>query len=987
MIFSKQNVTFSGEPKPLRISRATLPLIILAMPFALHALSPDIAVRQYLHTSWTQEQGFPLPPVATLVQSTDGYLWLGTDKGLMRFDGIRFTDWPTISGQKPFAAHVYKLHTLGDNGLLAFTVPGIWRVDAKRAVPDHGLEKLPCDAILSAVSDGEGGFWMVSLCQSSGVVARWMRDGSIQTYGVDEGIKPGVRSIFRDRQGVLWLASTEGLCRWTPGEMEVCLKTQPLDQAAIRDDCEGRLLVVDATLRQAFRLMGDHLEPLAPPVPDAAFNAPNVLRDRDGNVWIGTNGAGLLRIVHGRIERFTAKEQLSSNLVHSLLEDHEGNIWVATARGIDRFREPNLVRLSSEDGLSGDVVHTVFSGKSGVWLGMSGSGIDFADGKHITRFSSSPRRPGASVLSLYEDRAGRLWAGTSAGFTLRDGDRISEILTAGGEHLDRVWNVSGDRDGNIWLGDQYRGLFRVDRASNRAMKVDTANSEDVLYRLVVTPSGEAWLGYYKGGLTVLDHGIEKHYSESDGIAKGVRALYVDDSGAIWVGTARGLSRYQSGKWSTWTKSDGLPEGSIDAISTDIRNGLWLCSGGELLRMDLASLSQSAPTGHLTFARTEGLRMINGSASPSPTITRDRQGRIWVASMDGAAIIDPAKLVRNTVPPPVVIERVTADGKALDTASGVVHFQGRNLQIAYTGLSLTAAERVRFRYRMAELGRNWTDAEAHRDVTYVDLKPGNYSFQVTAANNDEVWNEKGATLAIVVDPYFYQTTWFGALCLAVIAAIAWGVHQFRVRQVVTRVQLIAAERTRFSRELHDSLLQGFTGVIYQLEAAVKLFDLAPAKSKKGLEKALDQADKSLREARQLITSMRIPALDSATLSEALRSTTAELTAGTTVDFHFEAKGRAKPLHYDVEANLFLIAREALTNSLKHSGATRIHMELNYAGGVKLAIEDNGAGFDADAARTKEGHHGFRGMEERARAISAQFTVTSSPGKGARIEVSL
>ncbi|HJZ97366.1 MAG TPA: histidine kinase, partial [Candidatus Solibacter sp.] len=460
-----------------------------------------------------------------------------------------------------------------------------------------------------------------------------------------------------------------------------------------------------------------------------------------------------------------------------------------------------------------------------------------------------------------------------------------------------------------------------------------------------------------------------------------------DSGTIWVGTVNGLSRYQNGRWTTWTKSRGLPEASIDAIAMDNRNGLWLISAGDLIRVDLASLHESGPVAQLSYTRTDGLRLINGSISSSPIIIRGRQGRMWIATMDGAAVFDPARLIRNRVPPPVVIEQVTVDGQALDIASGEVHYRGRNLQITYTGLSLTAAERARFRYRMNGVDQDWTDAAARRAVAYVDLKPGSYRFQVAAANNDGVWNEQGSSVAIVVDPYFYQTTWFAAICVGIALAIAWGIHQIRVRQVVTRLQVIAAERARFSRELHDSLLQGFSGVIYQLEAAVKLFDLAPAKSKKGLEKALDQADKSLREARQLITSMRIPALDNATLSEALRSTTVELTAGTTVEFHYEVKGRAKPLHYDVEANLFLIAREALTNSLKHSNATRIRMELNYTSGVRLTVEDNGAGFDTDAARVKEGHQGFRGMEERARTIGGQFTVTGSPGKGARIEVSL
>src|SRR5262249_326319 len=436
-----------------------------------------------------------------------------------------------------------------------------------------------------------------------------------------------------------------------------------------------------------------------------------------------------------------------------------------------------------------------------VGLGKSGNGINLADGVRFARFPSSPSRPGASVLSIYEDGAGHLWTGTSAGLTLHRGDHVTEVLTATGERLEHVWNISGDSAGNIWLSDQFRGLFHIGAESTRAMRVDVTNSQDV-DRLVFTPDGDIWLGHYKGGITVLHQGTARHYADSDGISGGVRALYADDSGTIWVGTVNGLSRYQNGRWTTWTKSRGLPEASIDAIAMDNRNGLWLISAGDLIRVDLASLHESGPVAQLSYTRTDGLRLINGSISSSPIIIRGRQGRMWVATMDGAAVFDPARLIRNRVPPPVVIEQVTVDGQALDIASGEVHYRGRNLQITYTGLSLTAAERAGFRYRMNGVDQDWTDAAARRAVAYVDLKPGSYRFQVAAANNDGVWNEQGSSVAIVVDPYFYQTTWFAAICVGIALAIAWGIHQIRVRQVVTRLQVIAAERARFSRELHD-----------------------------------------------------------------------------------------------------------------------------------------------------------------------------------------
>jgi signal transduction histidine kinase len=290
--------------------------------------------------------------------------------------------------------------------------------------------------------------------------------------------------------------------------------------------------------------------------------------------------------------------------------------------------------------------------------------------------------------------------------------------------------------------------------------------------------------------------------------------------------------------------------------------------------------------------------------------------------------------------------------------------------------------------MYSLDSHWTEAGTRRNVAYMNLPPGHYRFQVIAANNDGLWNNAGAEVALRVDPYFYQTKWFALLCLTSALLLIWSVHQLKVRRVVSRLQLITAERIRFSRELHDSLLQGFAGVVYLLEAAALQFEAAPELSKQRLERAIDQADRSLREARQMIVSMRIPALENSTLPEALRSTAAQMVSGVPVDFQFELKGRVHQGPYDVEGNLFLMAREAVTNCLNHAAATRIRLELCYTPKeLHMTIEDDGRGFDPEMALAKPDHYGFRGMHERARHIGAVLTVDSAPGSGTKIEATV
>jgi signal transduction histidine kinase len=374
---------------------------------------------------------------------------------------------------------------------------------------------------------------------------------------------------------------------------------------------------------------------------------------------------------------------------------------------------------------------------------------------------------------------------------------------------------------------------------------------------------------------------------------------------------------------------------------------------------------------------------------NPRLAHSRDGRIWVCTEDGVAVIDPARMKPNPVPPPVVIEQVIADGKTYDPNLRVeTAFRGHDLQIVYTGISLTAPERVRFRYRMEGLDSQWTDAGTRRNVSYINLPPRHYRFQVIACNSDGLWNNAGADFALRVDPYFYQTKWFALLCLTAIALAVWFAHQLKVRRVVSRLQLIAAERVRFGRELHDSLLQGFSGVVFLLEAAARQFDTAPGMAKQRLDRAIDQADRSLREAREMIVSMRIPALENSTLPDALRTTAAEMVFGMPVDFQFEIKGRPRQGPYNVEANLFLLAREALRNALKHASARRIRLELCYTPKeLHLTIQDDGVGFEPEVAAAKAGHFGLHGMQERARLIRGTFRVNSAPGRGATIEVTV
>jgi two-component sensor histidine kinase len=565
-----------------------------------------------------------------------------------------------------------------------------------------------------------------------------------------------------------------------------------------------------------------------------------------------------------------------------------------------------------------------------------------------------------------------------------------EVLTVGGRHLDRVFNISGNHSGEVWAADSRLGLFML-RDGVAHPVTFAAPQGHAIYHLLLARDGAMWVGCYRGGISVVREGAATHYDSGDGLGGGtVRAIYEDHTGAIWAGTEDGLSRLHDGRWTTWTTAQGLPEGGVQSIVEDESDGLWLMTSAGLLRLPRSSLN--GPVGSLTYmlyGRAEGLRLIKNGAMSNPRLTRSGDGRLWVCTEDGVAVVDPARVRSNPVPPPVVIEQATLDGKTLDiTSTGPVQFRGRDLQITYTGISLMVPERVHFRYRMHNLDRDWTDAGTRRNVAYANLPPGPYRFQVIASNNDGVWNTVGASLPLRVTPYFYETTWFALACVVAILLLAWSIHWLKVRRLVSRFQLIAAERTRFTRELHDSLLQGFSGVVYQLEAAARQFDAAPEVSKQRLTRALDQADESLREARQMILSMRIPALENSTLPEALAATARQIVEGMPLQFDVRITGRVRQGHYDLEANIFLLVREAVTNAVNHSSAEHIWVELNYtARQLCVMVKDDGVGLDPETAMAKTGHWGLSGMQERIRQIGGTFKLESAPGRGTRLEISV
>jgi signal transduction histidine kinase/ligand-binding sensor domain-containing protein len=948
------------------------------------ALSPSLEIRRYLHTSWADRDGNPLGPINAIAQPRDGYLWMATGRGILRFDGVRFSAPPLRPGQSLPEGPVFRLLAAHDGSVWFSSEAGLsrWQDGAVRTYPTSQAGR----ANRRVLEDAAGRIWILTNEPALNAVASLAPgDNAVRRYSTSDGLPAEeIRTIAVAGPGSLWVAAGSGICRWTPGSPANC---QPLPGAAwaLFPDSGGGVFA--ATGKAIVHLSQGKLETLFAPAPDITIYPDALLVDRDGNVWVGTS-AGLLRIHAGKVERFTRRDGLSGDVVQSLFEDSERDLWVGSAVAIERFRDPRVLHFSTLDGLSGDFVTAVQPGPDGdMWVGTMGNGLNRVQAGRVTVYSSRNGLPGKSITTMYLDRARGLWAGTEEGLARLRNGRFSTVSRADGGPLDSVFSLAEDSSGALWA-PRGKEVWRV--RGDRVEAVPGLPFNDI-FRVTVARDGSLLLGSFTGGVVRFSNGPQTVYGPSSGIGPGPpRAIYEDPEGVLWIGASATLTRVREGKLTTWGPRQGMPAGEIYGIAGERRGDLWLLTSTAVLRLALADLGRIADGAPETlhpsrYDSRDGLRLTDHGGMGGPRIAIAQDGRIWISAQDGVEILDPDLLQPNPIPPPVSVEQFTVDGRPIDRFA--LAFRGRETRIAYTGLSLMAPERVHFRYRLEPIEAGWTDADT-REVAFVSLPPGDYRFRVAAANLDGLWNEAGASVDFRVQPYFHQTVWFKLLLAAIAAHLAWLFYTLRMRRLLGRFQLVSQERARVTREIHDSLLQGFAGVVYQLEAASRQFESDPVLSKQKLDRALDGADQSLREARQMLLDMRLPVLDDRTLPEALAEVGEHAVEDLPTSFQLKTKGLVVPLPYAAQAAMFLIGREAILNAVNHAGALRIAVHLHYADKqVRLTVEDDGSGFDPAAGSAKEGHFGLRSMGERAKQVAADFRVDTAPGKGTTVVVTL
>jgi len=967
-------------------------MILLAICPCAHALNPSLDINQYAHKSWTIREGFFNGIINAIAQTPDGYLWLGTDFGLLRFDGVRSTPLQLPGGVQLPGSRVMSLLAARDRRLWIGTSARLvsWKDDKLTTYP-----QLSGQNVNPLLEDREGTVWAIASA-TSGKRFCAIRSGGVRCYGEDERFGGGVYSLYEDGRGNLWVGALTGLWRWNPGPPKRYTMPDPEIRDLIEDE-NGTLLI--ALRSGMIRFVGGEAE--AYPLPGAGpFKPTHLLRDRNGGLWIGTQDRGLVHVHQGKTDLFTQSDGLSGDNVVSLFEDREGNIWVATNNGLDRFRDFAVPRISVKQGLSNANVTSVLAGKDGsVWLGTFDGLNRWRDGEITIYRKRTSGLPDDAVGSLFEDDRGQIWAATPRGVARLENGRFIPVSDP-----DAVHTIAEDSIGNIWISAQNQGLLRLigGRLVER-FPWARLRPKDFAYAMLPDPGqGGLWLGFYESGVAYFKDGqIRASYTTANGLGEGiVNTLRLDRDGALWAATEGGLSRVQNGHVVTLTGKNGLPCDAAHWTIEDDDRSLWLnmaCGLVRIARPELdAWVAGSKRTIQTTiFDSSDGVKNFAFSGGSSPQVARSKDGKLWFLPLDGVSVIDPHHLPVNKLPPPVHVEEVKVDGNPWDTSHGWrLPALTRDLEIHYTALSLVAPEKNRFKYKLEGRDTDWKDAGNERKASYTDLPPRNYRFRVMASNNNGVWNETGDSLDFSIAPAWFQTRLFYASCAAAFLLSLWGLYRLRLlqlnREFNMRLDERVGERTRIARELHDTLLQSFQGLLLRFQTADNLLPERPVEAKQRLETAIDRAAQAITEGRDAVHELRSSTVVTNDLARAIAAISEQLRGEKTeTELSMKVEGKSRDLHPILRDEVYRIAGEAIRNAFKHAQARHIEVEIHYdIREFRLRVRDDGKGIDPKyLVEGAPGHFGLPGMRERAGLIDGKLEVWSELGDGTEVELSI
>ena len=957
-----------------------------------NASAANKALSQYIRDRWGAEQGFPGGPVYAIVQTPDGYLWIGTEKGLVRFDGLSFhlfqnSDsatfpagpvlglavdaegnlWVRLQGPKilryfdgafqdvlpalKLAQDDITAMCVGKNGDILFSglVTGTIRYSQGRFVTLASKAEIP-HLIISLAETADGKVWMGT--REAGLYC--ISDGRVSS--ITRGLPDKkINSLLAVGSRELWISTDNGVVRWNGTEVS---------------ETGGSPLLT-------------HVQGLV------------MIRDRESNVWVGTS-SGLLRIDARGAPSLEQGDLLATDPITALFEDREGNLWMGTTQGIERLRDSVFTTYSVSRGRPSESNGPIYVDSEGrTWFAPSEGGLYWLKGDKVGRLTNAELD--RDVIYSISGAKGELWIGRRGGVThLRNnGDSFpSETYTKSqGLAQNSVYAVHRNRDGTVWAGTLSAGLSRFKNGSFTTYTTANGLASNTIDAILEGSDGTMWVGT-PNGLSALSNGHWRIYTSRDGMPPGtVNCLLEDSAGVLWIGTASGLAFINSGAIQALLEVPESLHEQIFGIEEDKIGSLWIATSNHILRVDREKMLHHvlSETDVREYGLADGLRGIEG-VKRHRSVVADSLGRIWFSTNRGISFVNPTRAMGSSAPAMVHVEGISADGRQFNLGDQVrVPAPHQRITLSYSGLSLSVPARVRFKYKLDGFDSGWSEPTIAREATYTNLGSGSYRFRVVASNSDGAWNSSESTFQFEIDPVFWQTWWFRLFSILMIGLAILMFFRLRVlrltKQMNMRFEERLAERTRIAQELHDTLLQGFLSASMQLHVVNDHLAVdSPAKPLVG--RVLQLMGQVIEEGRDAVRGLR-SSRSSADLEQAFSQIRQEFPVQPQIGFRVIVEGTPRPLRTVIHDEVYLIGHEALSNAFRHAHATDIEVELEYAEShLRVFIRDNGVGIDTQVLRSgRDGHWGLSGMKERTERIGGKLRVLSRAIAGTEVELSV
>jgi ligand-binding sensor domain-containing protein/signal transduction histidine kinase len=970
--------------------------------------------------SWQSEQGLPQDRVRALTQTSDGYIWVGTDDGVARFDGARFLSFGLPEGLPN--GPVRTLFGDSQGSLWIGTIgEGLMQWQKGHLTRFTMANGLPSDSVGAVVEDNDGRIWIGTeaglALYEGGHLAKF--DAAREFLG-----KP-ITALFKDYQGTIWLGATGvGVFEFHDG------KFVPLEDSAVKELLQDPHCLLVTRSGQIWIGAGDDFvlcrdgnewRPYQIPRHLARSYISSLAEGPDGTIWAGSASEGLFEFKNRKLTEVNASSGLSDNSVESLLSDRDGNLWAGTDAGLNLLRQKDLFAFDQRQGLGyGAVDGLVEIAPGEIWTGKPGDGLYQWDGQSFSHVMSADLSIfGEQINVMLVSRDGGCWVAGKYGLLhfktpTRTANKAQLFALPGSN----IISLSEDQNKTLWVGTQEGELYRLKDGKWQKQ----TNFHRPVTAIVSGTNDTLRVGTEGDGVYEFAHGAQRaHWDTRNGLLSGlVRSLYLDSDGTLWIGTAGGgLSCWTQGRMTTFTAHEGLPDNTISEILEDDRGRLWLGSNRGIICLNKQELKDLA-AGKISaiypqvFGRAEGMLSEECAGGFSPAGLKTASGQLWFPTLKGAVMIDPRVNLAKLPPPAVLLEKISVDGVpspvfpggdangARDSARpgpGVLSLgPGKHrIEFQYTALGFDAPERMRFRYRLQGLDSDWVDAGNRRVAFYSYVPPGNYQFQVIACNADGLWNENGAMMGLSIAKFFWQTWWFAGLsALTLLILVSSGVRFIVKRNLQRRLRLLEQERalekerTRIAQDLHDEMGAKLCRISFLSEHVRRNYNGTGSELHNQIESISDASREMLHSLDEIVWAVN-PQND--TLEHVVSYIghyAQEFFQETGIECKVNIAGEvpAYPLSSQMRHNLLLAVHEAFTNVLKHSRATQVDVFITRnASAFEIAVADNGNGFNSSAPSPGSNGiagDGLRNMKQRLADIGGHCSISSEPGHGVTIQ---